>query len=108
MCIRDSAYSDSDCLIVASYGEGFGLPIVEAAAQGLAILARDLPVFREIAAGHAQYFGGDGATGLLSALSNWVTLFRANQHPKSEHIELITWESSANNIAEKLTKQSLL
>ena len=104
----ERAYSDSDCLIVASYGEGFGLPIVEAAAQGLAILARDLPVFREIAAGHAQYFGGDGATGLLSALSNWITLFRANQHPKSEHIELITWESSADNIAEKLTKQSLL
>jgi hypothetical protein len=41
-----------------SEGEGFGLPLIEAAQHKLLILARDLPVFREVADGHASFFNG--------------------------------------------------
>ena len=44
-------YRDATGLVIASRGEGFGLPIVEAARHGLPVLARDLPVFREVARG---------------------------------------------------------
>lgn len=33
-------------VIIASHGEGFGLPLIEALARGKPVLARDLPVFR--------------------------------------------------------------
>jgi len=41
-----AAYRCSSVLLAASCGEGFGLPLVEAAASGLPILARDIAVFR--------------------------------------------------------------
>jgi glycosyltransferase involved in cell wall biosynthesis len=42
-------YLASTCLLFPSEGEGFGLPLIEAAHHGLPLLVRDLPVFREVA-----------------------------------------------------------
>jgi glycosyltransferase involved in cell wall biosynthesis len=36
-------------LLMASFGEGYGLPVVEARAVGTPVIASDIPVFREIA-----------------------------------------------------------
>ena len=52
------AYDSSTCLLSPSEGEGFGLPLIEAARHNLPILARDIPVFREVAGDHALYFSG--------------------------------------------------
>ncbi|MFZ2159654.1 MAG: glycosyltransferase, partial [Bradyrhizobium sp.] len=52
----EKVYAASTCLIAASFGEGFGLPLIEAAQHGLPIIARDIPVFREVAREHAFYF----------------------------------------------------
>lgn len=38
-------------LLMPSHAEGYGLPVVEALAAGTAVIASDLPVYREIAAG---------------------------------------------------------
>src|SRR5690606_14583343 len=56
-------YASSDALIMASRAEGFGLPLIEAARHGIRLIARDLPVFREVAGDAAFYFSsqdGDG------------------------------------------------
>ncbi len=52
----DRIFAQSDCLIAASEAEGFGLPLVEAAQHGLPVLARDIPVFREVTHGNAMFF----------------------------------------------------
>jgi glycosyltransferase involved in cell wall biosynthesis len=37
----DRLYSCASCLVLTSYGEGFGLPVVEAMARGLPVIASD-------------------------------------------------------------------
>ena len=52
----ENIYAESTCLIAASEGEGFGLPLIEAAQKGKPIIARDIKVFREVAGDYAYYF----------------------------------------------------
>lgn len=52
----DHVYASCSYLIAASEGEGFGLPLIEAARHGLPVLVRDIPVFREVAGDAATYF----------------------------------------------------
>jgi glycosyltransferase involved in cell wall biosynthesis len=40
-----SAYA----LLIPSFGQGYGLPISEALALGVPVIASDIPVFREVA-----------------------------------------------------------
>jgi glycosyltransferase involved in cell wall biosynthesis len=49
-------YRRAYALLFASYAEGFGLPLIEAASHGLPILARDMPTAREILGSHATFF----------------------------------------------------
>ncbi|TXH43834.1 MAG: glycosyltransferase family 1 protein [Actinobacteria bacterium] len=52
-------YRSADLLLAPSRAEGYGLPVVEARAWGLPVLARDLPVFREVGGTDTRYFGTD-------------------------------------------------
>ncbi|WP_396616649.1 glycosyltransferase [Lysobacter soli] len=49
-------YAEADLLVMASEGEGYGLPLAEAGRAGCRLIARDLPIFREVAATRASYF----------------------------------------------------
>ena len=97
---QGAIYSACDCLIAASCGDGSGLPIIAAASHKLPIIARDLPVFREIAGDHAFYFGVDTAVGLASTINEWLFLYSRQQHPTSEHMPWQTWKESANQLFE--------
>lgn len=58
----ERAYSAAHAVIAASEAEGFGLPVVEALSRGTPVIASDIPVFREIAGRHADFFPmGDSA-----------------------------------------------
>lgn len=52
-------YNNSSLTIIASRGEGFGLPVIEALDSECPVLVRNLPVFREIAGEYAIYFEND-------------------------------------------------
>ena len=98
----DKIYSISDCLIVASLGEGFGLPIIEGAQKNIPIICRSLSVFKEIAGEGAFYFSGNEAEDLANAIKSWVQLKEKNNHPKSDLIPHITWNESVQKIKEIL------
>ena len=44
-----SLLAGARALVMPSFVEGFGLPVVEALKQGVPVIASDVPVFREIA-----------------------------------------------------------
>ncbi|TFZ05163.1 glycosyltransferase family 1 protein [Ramlibacter henchirensis] len=88
-------YRNSDCLIAASEGEGFGLPLIEAADHNIPILARDLPVFREVAGEHATYFSGKDPDVLADAIRKWLVALESGSAPGSSGLPRLTWRESA-------------
>ena len=94
----EKIYAVSSCLIAASEGEGFGLPLIEAARHKLPILARDIPVFREVAGTYASYFNGKNGDDLACAIHDWLALFAKNKHPKSTNMPWLTWAQSTERL----------
>jgi glycosyltransferase involved in cell wall biosynthesis len=91
-------YRDSTALLVASEAEGFGLPLIEAARHGLPVIARDLPVFREVAGAHASWFAGYGAEALADALQSWLAAWRRGDAPGSDGMRWIDWRESTRQL----------
>lgn len=91
----EKIYHVSNCLLAPSEGEGFGLPLIEAAQLNMPIIARDIPVFREVAGNYAYYFNGLRGSDLASAITSWLSLSKSNQAPKSNGMPFLTWAQSA-------------
>ncbi|MDM0049028.1 glycosyltransferase [Variovorax sp. J22R115] len=98
----EALYATASCLLAGSEGEGFGLPLIEAAIHKLPILANDLPVFREVAGGHATYFQSD-AGALAAAIVEWLALFAQGRHPRSNTMPYLDWRQSADQFKARLT-----
>jgi glycosyltransferase involved in cell wall biosynthesis len=64
-------YAGSTALLALSHGEGYGLPLVEAARHGLPVFARDLPVFREVLGDYPCFLPHDMAA-WQGVLANWL------------------------------------
>tara|TARA_Y100001968_G_C19227952_1_gene653017 strand:- start:339 stop:911 length:573 start_codon:yes stop_codon:yes gene_type:complete len=94
----EKVYQASTCLIAASYGEGFGLPLIEAAQHKLPIIARDIPVFREVAGKHAYYFDGTEPEGLADSLLRWLELYGRGEHVRSDSMPWLSWKESAERL----------
>ncbi|MBB5754749.1 glycosyltransferase [Prosthecomicrobium pneumaticum] len=88
-------YAAAAGLLQASEGEGFGLPIVEAARSGRPLLLRDLPVFREVAGEAATYFSGTEPESLALALDRWLGAIAAGSAPSSAGVASLDWTESA-------------
>ncbi len=99
-------YNTASCLIASSYDEGFGLPIVEAARHGVPVIARDIPVFREIAGDGALYFDGLSPNDITSAIEHWLELYQADRIPSPRGIIQQSWSSVASTIAGMLFDES--
>jgi len=95
-------YAASTCLIAASEGEGFGLPLIEAAQHKIPVIARDIPIFREIAGEHAFYFSSLASEKLAETITIWMALNQRGVHPRSEGMHYLTWRESASQLKEQL------
>lgn len=85
-------------LLMASHGEGFGLPLIEAALHRRHVLARDLPVFREQALPNVSYFLDDRPAALAAQLLELAQ--RGNtQAPVAQ---LPTWSDCVQGLLDEL------
>jgi glycosyltransferase involved in cell wall biosynthesis len=95
----EQIYAHASCLIAASYDEGFGLPLIEAALHGVPLLVRDIPVFREVTDGHAYYFADRREPQVIQdAIQQWLVLFEQGTHPRSTAMPHQTWSESAQQL----------
>lgn len=100
-------YHTADCVICPSEGEGFGLPLIEAARVGKPLLARDIPVFREVAGEGASFFPDDQTPSVIaSAIANWAMRQRQGHNPEPAGIRAHSWNESAVAVAEALLDPS--
>lgn len=89
-------YRQAAGLLFLSKGEGFGLPLIEAANYGTAILCSDIPVFREIAGNFATFINIEGADASLVAfdIEDWWRRSREGLLPDTRSMPRLTWEES--------------
>lgn len=92
-------YQNCSGLIMASKGEGFGLPLIEAAYFNKPIMARDIPVFREVAGNAANYFTSSGHNSLINILPHWLlNIEQKNKLP----LIFPTWKTSCAQLIKTL------
>lgn len=84
-------------VFMASRGEGFGLPLVEAALHRRNVLARDLPVFRERRMPNVLFFQDDRPDSLADRLMDLV-----NSDPPSSVAELPTWSDCVDGLLREI------
>jgi glycosyltransferase involved in cell wall biosynthesis len=95
----ETVYASCSCLLASSEGEGFGLPLIEAAQHKLPIIARDIPVFREVAGDYAHFFPDDKDPEVLaSSVHQWLSLHRLGAHPRSHSMPWLHWKASAQQL----------
>ena len=91
----EDLYGRATCLLAASEAEGFGLPLIESARRGLPILARGLPVFKEVAGSAAYYFADNSDAELSGSIARWLGLHEEGKAPTPDALAWLTWQQSA-------------
>jgi glycosyltransferase involved in cell wall biosynthesis len=92
-------YDSCAGVLVASEAEGFGLPLIEAAAFRRHVLARDLPVFREQRLPNVTFFNDESPAALGQRLLELAALGKARPAPISE---LPSWSSCVDGLLREI------
>ncbi len=97
-------YKNALALVMPSIMEGFGLPVVEAMANGCLVLASDIPVNHEIAGDAAIYFNPYNAEDIAKKMKaihfNDMNHYSENIQKGIERVKMFSWE--------KMTKETLV
>lgn len=94
-------YQKASGVVVPSLAEGYGLPLSEALHHRKPLLARDIPVFREVAGEHAQYFTDDTPGNLSRTLANWLAEPKPASTTRND-LRDHTWAESTQHILKAL------
>ena len=98
-------YKAVDGLLAASYDEGYGLPIIEAARNQTPVLARDIPVFREVGKDKVIYFGDESPSVLSKTIEGWLKDIEAGSAPIPSDSQVITWKASAAQLLNAISSK---
>jgi glycosyltransferase involved in cell wall biosynthesis len=91
-------YRMATAVILPSEAEGFGLPLIEAACLNTPIIARDIPVFREIGGEGAFYFRSENGKQLAAALRDWLRKNATHDIPDPTTIKVLNWQQATEQL----------
>jgi glycosyltransferase involved in cell wall biosynthesis len=91
----EGLWSVADCAAFPTLGEGFGIPLLEALARGVAVAASDLPVLHEVGGDIPHYFDpydvADAVRAIAGAIADTQTARRGPAHAAK-----FTWKAAAS------------
>jgi glycosyltransferase involved in cell wall biosynthesis len=94
----EALYAASDCFVLPSVKEGFGLPLLEAMGRGLPVACSNASALPEVAGNAARYFDptsvGEIAAALTELLSDHDLRDRLSALGRTREAEL-SWEATA-------------
>jgi glycosyltransferase involved in cell wall biosynthesis len=96
------AYENADLVLSASFVEGFGLPLVEAAALNKSLVVSDIPSHREVCGQNAIYFRVGDERDLANKLSSWLIDRQSPAPPR-----VLSWSQSADELANCIKSVSI-
>jgi glycosyltransferase involved in cell wall biosynthesis len=99
-------YRKSSMLLFVSKGEGFGLPLVEAAHHGTPIVCSKIPSFEEIAQHHAIYVDIRDAITLAADIASAWKKITAGTAPASNGVRSLTWSQSFDHLLSSVVDQN--
>lgn len=96
------ALASATALVSASRQEGFGIPLVEAMAEGTPIVVSDIPVFHEIGGDVAEYFDPADPAALAAAVTRLEQPgeWESRSELARARASAFTWETSARTLFE--------
>lgn len=94
----------AQAMLMPSFVEGFGLPVVEALRQGTPVIASDLAVFREIAGDIPTYLNPNDCTAWADTVINYCgeSAERRRQLAAASKFEASTWNDHFEAVDEFL------
>ena len=98
-----SIYRNAACFVFPSMYEGFGLPVLEAFAEGCPVVLADNPCFREIAQDGAYFFDWRDPEACAYAISEALASGPDRESKIARGFELATtysWQKTASRHAE--------
>jgi glycosyltransferase involved in cell wall biosynthesis len=92
-------YSGADLFVFPSRHEGFGIPVLEAMAQGTAVVCSDIPALREVGGDAARFVPVDDVEALADAIGSLLRDGAAREALVTrglEHAQGYSWERCAD------------
>lgn len=103
--VLDALYRKCTGVIIASYAEGFGLPLLEALGYGKPVLARNLEVFKQFKTPQVNFFDSScDQASLAKSINLWIqnTPSTSDKEKKNVDIKLTTWRDSLDSLLDNL------
>ena len=108
---KSALYQQASLFVFPSIYEGFGMPILEAAASKVPIVASDIPVLREAAGEGARYFTSNDIASLTTAIEQVLLEKRLRQtliKNASTHLATFSWQKNAQKIIDKVNELKII